>query len=61
LLRTAGIADTREIVTAYGAAAVLQMATTFSLPMLARYQRSWAAPRATTAWRLRHTSAPPYS
>jgi uncharacterized protein (TIRG00374 family) len=35
VLRKAGVADTGEIVTAIGAAAVLQMATTFSLPVLA--------------------------
>jgi uncharacterized membrane protein YbhN (UPF0104 family) len=35
LLRKAGIAETQDIVTAYGAAAILQMATTFSLPVLA--------------------------
>lgn len=35
VLRRAGIADTDEIVTAYGAAGVLQLATTFSLPVLA--------------------------
>ncbi|WP_328519864.1 lysylphosphatidylglycerol synthase transmembrane domain-containing protein [Kribbella sp. NBC_00359] len=35
MLRKAGIAETQDIVTAYGAAAILQMATTFSLPVLA--------------------------
>lgn len=35
MLRKAGIADTQDIVAAYGAAGILQMATTFSLPVLA--------------------------
>jgi uncharacterized protein (TIRG00374 family) len=35
VLRKADIAGTQDIVTAYGAAAILQMATTFSLPVLA--------------------------
>ena len=35
MLRKARIAETQDIVTAYGAAAILQMATTFSLPVLA--------------------------
>ncbi|WP_165553496.1 lysylphosphatidylglycerol synthase transmembrane domain-containing protein [Kribbella capetownensis] len=35
VLRKAGVADTGQIVTALGAASILQMATTFSLPVLA--------------------------
>jgi hypothetical protein len=60
LLRTAGIAaDEREIVTAYGAAAVLQM-DDVPLPVLALPAILGAA-AINHSLRLRPTSAPPYS